>query len=287
MLWTQILYLTIVSISLLQDQNINEVPLPCDLDEWPISLGGCAQGGLPSAPGARLSSSSALSGQVLYSVTAHKLLHPKVLQIQFPARWRVQPSSCRWSKLLHRSSGVAVGQMSRERTGRSHNMFPQLQQGILAQHTPPFSTPAQRVLFIGARCLLFGLEHCLVTHPLWDTLYSTAEPVQVPAASLVSSQESWPEPHYTRCFHAPLSQGSPLPRPVLQPRQSPCPIMNSFLHVLGSLSSQHACWTVAHGFSKGAIFWWQVPQKLILHLQQCFAGTNNHRKKLENVTQKM
>lgn len=123
---------------------------------------------------------------------------PKCCKANSQHTGECNPGTCRWSKLFHRSSGVAVAQIRWADRGHdalsNRRTFPQLQQGILAQQTPPFLTPAQRVLFIGACCLLFGFEHCLVMHPLGNILYSTAEHVQMQAASLVSSQESWPEP---------------------------------------------------------------------------------------------
>lgn len=265
MLWTQILYLSMVSISLLQDWNINDVPLPCAWTSSPSSLGDLPRVASSLPPGAPLTSSSGLSRQVLHPVIAHKMLYPEVLQSQFPARWRVQPQACRWSKLFHGSS--AVGQLRWADGGQdaliNKYTFPQLQQGILTQHTPPFSTPAQSSFH---RNLLSSIW----LHP--SIVKYSAEDVQVLAASLISSQDLWPEPHYTSCFHGPLSQGSPLSRPVFQPRHSPshsdlfpgCP------RHLPYLLSIHAELLLR----ASQIRWWQVPQQLIFHLQQCFAGAN-------------
>lgn len=190
MLWTQILYLIMVSVNLLQGWNISDVTLPCEGCVQPISSGQPAWGGFPL---------SSLGGPHSSVVSVQSLGWLCLSQSQLTGRWIFslqsgsQPVAC---TLESASQSLADGpgcsteefwsccwsdQMTRYRAW--YNLinrctFPQQKQGILAQQTPSFFSPAWRLLFWGTCSLLLGLKHYLVTHPSWNILYSTAKHVQ-------------------------------------------------------------------------------------------------------------
>lgn len=227
MLWTQILYLIMVSVNLLQGWNINDVTLPCEGRVQPISPGQPAWGGFPlSSPGSPRSSVVSVQSLGWLCSSQSQLTGCWIFSLQSGS----QPIACTLESASHhlqmvlavpqRSFGVAVGQIR----------WPDREHVIISSTGAHF--PSKSKVFLLSRLLHSSVQHedffseevalfylalsIILSHIHHETYLTVLQNMRRLLAPSLARSPSLNR--HTRCFLATLSQGLPLISRVPYPR---------------------------------------------------------------------